>query len=210
MASIILKKRKLCEAIEEGLQITPASFEVKKRIDEQGEYKQLHESILPHLKVLFPDQQDDSLLDVLRSHGNDIISTIEYFKYRKPRTPEKSTEQNSASMDKEIIRILDKLSYCQSKDNAYELLSQFKQDILTQDNREKHKLVAEKIILRKAFTIQKNILLAELSKKQKTDESLQRAVSELESIKSQNNQLLIKLDQMEKNRRPEFRNDHIY
>lgn len=210
MASIILKKRKLCEAIEEGLQITPASFDVKRRIDENGEYKQLYESILPQLKGLFPDFDDSYLLETLKTYKNDIVSAIEHLKYYKPSTPNRLNLTGHINLDENIMDALDQLSVCQDRAIAYEILSRFKQQIINGYEKEKNKLNAENIVLRKVFVFNKNVIKKENEKTEKCEEIIERQRQEIDHYKMDISFLNIKLEQMEKSATYNFSNNQVF
>ena len=209
MATILLKKRKLREAIEDGFQITPSSFDVKKRMDEHGEYKQHYESILPQLKTLFPDQSDDYLLKTLRSLNNDIVSTIEYLKYQKQGAEEKLVDRNANEFDEDVLSVLNQLSSCQNKTQAYDILSQFKTGIINNNKKEETRLQAENLVLGKVFKIQKNILSEENSKRQKIEEILDQIGKEIKSSQITNSYLLMQINQLESYCISELKNNHM-
>ena len=209
MTSMILKKRKLCEAIEDSLQIKPSSFEVKRRIDEQGEYKQLYESIVPQLRTLFPDLQDNYLLETLKAHNNDIISTIDYLKYHKSQTPQKSPINSNTDLDGTVNDVLNQLSQCQDRNHAYDILHRFKNQVI-ESSKEKLRSDAENSVLKKAFKIQRRIIAEESFKRKNAEKLFSELNKELERSKSHNLLLMMRLNQLEKCSVQSFGNDHIY
>jgi len=210
MASIILKKRKLCEAIDQELQILPSSYEVKRRLDDCGEYIQLYESILPQLRNLFPDIEDEHLMRTLKDHNNDILSTIEHLKYKKFQSPNKGNSQQSQDFDSDVLKVLNELYKCQSKEEGYDILKNFKNDILQKKEKKELRVDAENVLLRKAFKIQKKILIEENLKRKNTEDVLTNLSRELESSKSTNAYLLMKLNQLQMSCSQSYFNNHIY
>lgn len=210
MTSIIFEKRKLCEAIEEVLQINPASYEVKKRINEHGEYRELYESLLPQLKTLFPEQSDDYLLETLKYHKNDILSTIEYLKYPKPKIIQIDQRQSSAYLDHHVLEVLNELSACTDRTKAYNILAEFKDKLVGNNQIEHQRIEAENYLLRKTFRIQKNILWDENLKMQRSEDMLSGLYKELERSKDLSSILFFKLEQLEKNCNQNLRNNDIY
>lgn len=210
MASIILKKRKLCEAIEENLQITPSTFEVKKRIDENGEYKSLYESILPNLKALFPDHDDKYLMETLKANKNDIIGAIECLKYRKPQSPVRVAPSIATNLDGNIVTAINHLSQCASQEQAYVLLTEFKKQALTEVNDTKLRTEAENTLLRKAFKIQRDIMARELYKRHVSEKISESKSEEVDKLKVMVVTLARKLEQMEKSQTQSLFNNQIY
>ena len=209
MASIILKKRKLCEAIEESLQITPSTYEVKKRIDENGEYRMLYESILPNLKALFPDQDDGYLMETLKANKNDIISTIECLKYRKPQSPTRTVPNVIGVLDPTTLSALEHLAKCDSQQTAYAILAEFKKQAADEANKNKLRTEAENMLLRKAFKIQRAIIHRETAKSQESEKVAEKVVEEIEKVRLVNTRLAMKLEQLEKSQMQSLWNNHI-
>ena len=209
MTSIILKKRKLCEAIDESLQITPATYEVKKRIDENGEYRLLYESILPNLKALFPDHDDAYLMETLKANKNDIISTIECLKYRKPKSPLRAPTQFTGAVDQHVLAALQTLTKCNTQEYAYGILAEFKKQVAAHADDKKARTEAENTLLRKAFKIQRAVILRETAKRQDSDKIAERLAEDVDKLKAANNMLAMRLEQLEKAQMQSLWNNHV-
>ena len=207
MASIILKKRKLCEALEDGQQLKPTSFEVKKRIDENGEYRILYESILPNLKALFPEVHDSVLTETLKANKNDIVSTIECLKYKKPQSPKRTPEDGT--FDPTVVSALDQLTRVNNQYHAYSVLAEFKKQVGAEADKTKMRTDAENILLRKVFKIQRSIIIREMAKRQEGEKAAEGIAEELEKTKAVNVWLAQKLEQLEKSQMQSLWNDHI-
>ena len=209
MASIILKKRKLCEAFNSELELRPLGFEMKRQVNEQGEYKQLYESVLPQLKELFPERDINQLLETLKFHNNDIISAIEYLNYHKIQLPS-VIPRDLEDHNKDLCNKVDQIKACNSKEQVFYILNRFQTEINTENNNKIEKLAAENQLLRKAFIIQRKILLDEGKNKQEMENKIVEIYRDLMRTKSDNVRLSTRLEQLEKNYGGNIQNDHIY
>ena len=198
MTSIILKKRKLCEAIEENLRITPATYESKRYVDESGKYRQLYESLIPQLKALFPEHNDAFLAETLKYHKNDILTTIEYLKYQRPQTNEMSPRNSPGKLDFDILEIMESLSTCGGNHQIYDILSSFKNKLVGNHGSKNQKSQAENSVLRKAFKIQNKVMNDEIDKRKKSENVLTSLAKELERSQAIGAMISMKLDQLER------------
>lgn len=210
MTSIMLKKRKLYEAIEEGLRVTPASNQVKMYLDENGQHKNLYESIIPQLKALFPEQSVEFIMETLKYHKCDILCTIEFLKYQKAHSTGLSPKNKNKYVDQDILDIIDRLSKCSGYDQTYNILADFKRGIMDASKIKSQRPKAENTVLRKAFNIQKKVLSEENHNRIRSELILRELMRDLEKSKSIGNMINIRLNELEKICFYNLRNNHIF